>query len=81
MQKASDAANTSQIEDHRRWTAWTEAWLREYRCRTRYLALLAMDAAEELELRFAWLEWWDAECVCREASLQLDNRENLRTGS
>jgi hypothetical protein len=52
--------------------AWAAAWLREYRCHTRYLSLLATDSAGELELRFAWLEWWDASCVCREALRRLE---------
>ena len=53
--------------------AWAAAWLQEYRCHVRYLSLLADDAAEELELRFAWLEWWDAACVCREALRRLES--------
>ena len=59
-------------EGERLRAAWTTAWLREYRCHARYISLLALDAAEELELRFAWLEWWDATCVCREALRRLD---------
>jgi hypothetical protein len=55
--------------------AWAAAWLREYRCQTRYIALLEVDAAEELELRFAWLEWWDAACVCREALRRLEGSQ------
>ena len=52
--------------------AWAAAWLREDRCETRYLCLLQAEPAEELELRFAWLEWWDATCVCREALQRLE---------
>lgn len=59
-------------EDHALWEAWAEAWLREYRCHARYLSLLALDAAEECELRYAWLEWWSATCDCRDASRRLD---------
>ena len=55
--------------------AWAAAWLREYRCHTRYIALLEVDMAEELELRFAWLEWWDAACVCREALRRLEGSQ------
>jgi hypothetical protein len=55
--------------------AWAAAWLREYRCQTRYFSLLEVDAAEELELRFAWLEWWDAACVCREALRRLESSQ------
>lgn len=52
--------------------AWAAAWLREYRCHTRYLSLLAQDIVEDLELRFAWLDWWNAACVCREALRRLE---------
>lgn len=52
--------------------AWAAAWLREYRCHARYIALLAHEAVEELELRFAWLDWWDATCVCRDALRRLE---------
>lgn len=52
--------------------AWAAAWLREYRCHTRYLSLLAQDLVEDLELRFAWLDWWNAACVCREALRRLE---------
>jgi hypothetical protein len=59
-------------EDHGLRAAWAAAALREYRCHARYISLLALEAAGELELRFAWLEWWDATCVCREALLRLE---------
>jgi hypothetical protein len=62
-------------EDHELRTAWAKAWLREYRCHTRYLSLLTVDAAAELELRFAWLDWWDAACVCREALHRLESSQ------
>jgi hypothetical protein len=62
--------------EHSLRAAWAAAWLREYRCHTHYLALLALDAAEELELRFAWLDWWDATCVCREAAARLEGLES-----
>ena len=62
-------------EDYKLRTAWAKAWLREYRCHTRYLSLLAVDAAAELDLRFAWLHWWDATCVCREALRQLESAQ------
>jgi hypothetical protein len=52
--------------------AWAAAWLREYRCHTRYLSLLAQDMVEDFELRFAWLDWWNATCVCREALRRLE---------
>jgi len=45
-------------EDHGLRAAWAAAALREYRCHARYISLLALEAAGELELRFAWLEWW-----------------------
>jgi hypothetical protein len=64
-----DAAST---EEPSLRTAWAAAWLREYRCHTRYLSLLALDAVEEFELRFAWLDWWNATCVCRDALLRLE---------
>lgn len=60
-------------EDQQLRAAWAAAWVREYRCHTRYLSLLAEDAVEELDLRFAWLEWWNATCVCREALRRLEN--------
>jgi hypothetical protein len=63
----------SATEDHALRTAWAKAWLREYRCHTRYLSLLEVDAAAERELRFAWLDWWDAACVCREALRRLES--------
>jgi hypothetical protein len=66
------AVSFAASESERLRAAWAAAWLREYRCRTRYVSLLALDAAEELELRFAWLEWWDATCVCREALRRLE---------
>jgi hypothetical protein len=59
-------------EEERLRAAWAAAWLREYRCHARYISLLTVDAAEELELRFAWLEWWDAACVCRDALRRLE---------
>ena len=52
--------------------AWAAAALREYRCHARYISLLAREAVGELNLRFAWLEWWDATCVCREALRRLE---------
>jgi hypothetical protein len=63
-------------EDHRLRAVWAAAWLREYRCNTRYLSLLALDATDELEMRFAWLDWWDAACVCREALRRLEEYED-----
>jgi hypothetical protein len=59
-------------EEERLRAAWAAAWLREYRCHARYISLLTVDAAEELELRFAWLEWWDAACMCRDALRRLE---------
>jgi len=67
--------NFGAAEAHRLRTAWAAAWLREYRCESRYIALLETDAAEELELRFAWLEWWDAACTCREALRRLETSQ------
>jgi hypothetical protein len=64
--------NAAAADDHTLRTAWAAAWLREYRCHTRYLSLLALDAGEEIELRFAWLDWWDATCVCRDALRRLE---------
>ena len=65
----------SSSEDYELRTAWAKAWLREYRCHTRYLSLIAVDAAAEIELRFAWLDWWDAACVCREALRRLEHSQ------
>lgn len=62
-------------EDKTLRAVWAAAWLREYRCHIRYISLLALDAVEELELRFAWLEWWDATCVCREALRRLERAQ------
>jgi hypothetical protein len=59
-------------DDHSLWVAWAAAWLREYECQTRYLSLLALEAAEDVELRLAWLQWWQATCDCRDASRRLD---------
>jgi hypothetical protein len=75
MQKASDATNVPDTTEHELRAAWSKAWLREYRCHNRYLSLLAIDAPTELELRFAWLDWWDAACVCREAFRRLENSQ------
>jgi hypothetical protein len=36
-----------------------------------------LDAGEELELRFAWLDWWDANCAGREALRRLDEVESV----
>lgn len=66
------AADLPTAEDHRLRSAWAAAWLREYRCHTRYLSLLALDAVEDLELRLAWLDWWNATCICEEASRRLE---------
>jgi hypothetical protein len=66
------AVDFAAAEVERLHAAWAAAWLREYRCQTRYISLLEVEAAEELELRFAWLEWWDATCVCREALRRLE---------
>lgn len=60
-------ADVASAEEHPLRSAWAAAWLREYRCHARYAALLALDAVEEFELRFAWLDWWHATCACREA--------------
>jgi hypothetical protein len=62
-------------EDDELRTAWAKAWLREYRCHTRYISLLTVDEAAELDLRFAWLDWWDAACVCREALRRLERSQ------
>ncbi|HEY6456248.1 MAG TPA: hypothetical protein VIY90_13325 [Steroidobacteraceae bacterium] len=64
--------DVASAEAHTLRAAWAAAWLREYRCYSRYLALLAVDAVEETELRFAWLDWWDATCVCRDALQRLE---------
>ena len=66
------AVDLAVAEEERLRAAWAAAWLREHRCHARYISLLAVDAAEELELRFAWLEWWDATCVCRDALRRLE---------
>jgi hypothetical protein len=58
--------------------AWAEAWLREYRCQSRYQSLLGFGEAGDTELRFAWLEWWNAACACREASKQLESAQLYR---
>ena len=68
----ADPIKFAPIEDQRLRAAWAAAWLREYRCHTRYVALLALDVVEEIELRVAWLDWWDATCVCREALHRLE---------
>ena len=60
------------MEEQRLRAAWAAAWLREYRCHARYIALLALDAVGEIELRLAWLDWWNATCVCREALRRLE---------
>jgi hypothetical protein len=65
-------ANGACAEEQPLHAAWAVAWLREYRCHTRYLSLLAQDLVEDLELRFAWLDWWNATCVCREALRRLE---------
>jgi hypothetical protein len=94
MQKASEAkkapetarisgtrrpgVDPSFTEDQELRAAWAKAWLREYRCHTRYLSLLAVDTAAALELRFAWLDWWDAACVCREAARRLEYSQGHR---
>jgi hypothetical protein len=59
-------------EDQRLRAAWGAAWLREYRCHIRYVSLLALDAVEDIEVRLAWLDWWNAACVCREALRRLE---------
>jgi|HubBroStandDraft_5_1064220.scaffolds.fasta_scaffold224816_2 hypothetical protein len=69
------AVDVNFTEDRELRAAWAKAWLREYRCHTRYLSLLPVDAAPEVELRFAWLDWWDAACVCREALRQLESSQ------
>jgi hypothetical protein len=68
----TDLVDAASTEEPSLRTAWAVAWLREYRCHTRYLSLLALDAVEEFELRFAWLDWWNATCVCRDALLRLE---------
>jgi hypothetical protein len=64
--------NVASAEEQPLRAAWAAAWLREYRCHTRYLSLLAQDIVEDFELRFAWLDWWNATCVCREALRRLE---------
>jgi hypothetical protein len=66
------AVDAVPAEDHTLRVAWEAAWLQEYRCHMRYLSLLALDAAEDCELRFAWLDWWNATCVCRDALRRLE---------
>ena len=68
-----ESLDFASAEYHRLRAAWAAAWLREYRCHVRYHSLLALDVVEELELRFAWLEWWDATCVCRETLRRLES--------
>jgi hypothetical protein len=68
----ADSMKFAPLEEQRLRAAWAAAWLREYRCQTRYVALLALDAVEDLELRLAWLDWWNATCVCREALRRLE---------
>ena len=72
------AVDLAVAEEERLRAAWAAAWLREHRCHARYISLLAVDAAEELELRFAWLEWWDATCVCRDALRRLEGPQFSR---
>jgi len=72
------AVDLAVAEEERLRAAWAAAWLREYRCHARYISLLALDAVEELELRFAWLEWWDATCVCRDALQRLERPQFAR---
>jgi hypothetical protein len=68
-------------EEHGLRAAWERAWLREFRCYTRYLALVAMEDDEKLAIQFAWLEWWDAASVCREAARRLECSEELQAES
>jgi hypothetical protein len=75
---ARDIASTEEL---RLRAAWEKAWLREYQCHTRYLALVEMDEDEERDIQSAWLQWWDAACVCREAARLLECSEGLHTMS
>jgi len=52
---------------------WANAWLHEYRCNCRYLAVLYADETDDLELRHAWLDWWHAACASREALRRLES--------
>jgi hypothetical protein len=70
----SGSANASTEEERFR-AAWAKAWLREYRCESRYQSLLGSGKAGETELRLAWLAWWDAACVCREALERLERSQ------
>jgi hypothetical protein len=74
-----DTRDLASAEDLQLRAAWEKAWLSEYRCYTRYLALVAMDDARELDIQFAWLEWWDSTCVCREAARRLECSQGLHT--
>ncbi len=68
----SSARDFDPTEDQGLRTAWAVAWLREYQCHTRYLSLLDLEEADEVRVRSAWLDWWDATCVCREALRRLE---------
>jgi len=52
---------------------WAAAWLHEYRCYCRYVALLDTDGGDDRRLSIAWLEWWNASMACREAECRLEN--------
>jgi hypothetical protein len=73
----SGSADPSMEEESFR-AAWAMAWLREYRCETRYQSLLGSGQAGDTELRLAWLAWWDAACVCREALERLERSQFSR---
>jgi hypothetical protein len=60
------------VVDQLLYTEWAAAWLREYRCQCRYIALLDMDGVEDRQLSLAWLAWWRASIECRDASCRLD---------
>jgi hypothetical protein len=65
------------LDNHSLSVIWAKAWLREYRCNTHYLALLVSDGVDDLDLRSAWLAWWDATCACREALYDLEGSVSL----
>jgi hypothetical protein len=71
VQNSAELDGTSTEGDKLR-TAWEQARLREYHCHARYQTLAITGEAGELELRFAWLAWWDAVCLCWETLRRLE---------
>ncbi len=56
-----------------RFAAWTRSWLVEYRCRTVYFELVGTEDVDDRRVNLAWLDWWKADCACREAEARFEN--------